>query len=84
MHRANRNLGVPAFSRLSGVTEWANSIFLWVNIGDADAEYNNEMRIIDQTHQEDAAICTLQWFAGSRMHEGALNCVDADSDADTL
>lgn len=52
----------PAFNRCSGVAEWRNSIFLWVNVPSSSSsaeEYPNEFF-------EDGRY--MSWFGGSRMH----------------
>jgi len=48
------------FSKYSGVVEWANAVFLWVNVGGTQCDYPNEMREGGQV---------LSWFGGSRHHE---------------
>lgn len=49
----------PKFSKYSGVVEWKNCVFLWVNIGVPGGEYNNSF-------SEGGKYIT--WFGGSRMH----------------
>lgn len=51
--------GTPKFSKYSGVVEWSNCIYLWVNIANENCDYPNEMR-------EDGKL--ISWFGGSRMH----------------
>lgn len=36
-------------SRMSGITEWKNAIFLWVNVGDKGGDYTNlfERTVVD-------------------------------------
>jgi hypothetical protein len=48
----------PRFSKYSGVTEWRNCIFLWVNIGGKD--YANQF--MEEGRK-------MSWWAGSRHHE---------------
>jgi hypothetical protein len=48
----------PRFSKYSGITEWRNCIFLWVNIGGKD--YSNQFMKEGQQ---------MTWWAGSRHHE---------------
>ena len=47
-----------SFNKYCGVQEWANCIFLWVNLGNADSP--NEF--LDGGRQ-------ITWFGGSRMHD---------------
>ena len=50
----------PKFSKYSGVAEWRNCVYLWVNItGHDGSAYNN-------TFTENGRY--MQWFGGSRMH----------------
>ena len=49
---------LPRFSKYSGVCEWRNCVFLWVNLGMSD--YTN-------TFRGDGRYIT--WYGGSRMHE---------------
>ena len=51
--------GTPKFSKYSGVVEWSNCVYLWVNIANENCDYPNEMR-------EDGKL--ISWFGGSRMH----------------
>lgn len=46
----------PSFNKYSGAVEWANAVFLFVNV---DGEFNN-------VFQGDE----LTWFGGARQHEG--------------
>mmetsp|Transcript_27393 Transcript_27393/g.86838 ORF Transcript_27393/g.86838 Transcript_27393/m.86838 type:complete len:329 (-) Transcript_27393:67-1053(-) len=48
---------VPRFNKYSGVAEWSNALFLFVNIGGAD--YANNFLEGGQS---------ITWFGGSRMH----------------
>ncbi len=48
--------------RYSGVAEWANCVFLWVNIGGKDGYHN--------AFSEEGRLMT--WFGGSRMHSGGV------------
>ena len=47
----------PRFNKYSGVAEWKNAIFLWVNIGGVD--YENQFL---QGGKQ------ITWYGGSRMH----------------
>lgn len=49
----------PKFSKYSGVVEWKNCVYLWVNIGVPGGDYNNSF-------SEGGRYIT--WFGGSRMH----------------
>jgi len=49
---------LPRFSKYSGVCEWRNCVFLWVNLGVSD--YTN-------TFRGDGRF--ISWYGGSRMHE---------------
>lgn len=63
---AAANNGIqPRFSKYSGVCEWRNCVFLWVNIMKAACKggYNN-------TFNEKGRFMT--WFGGSKMSEGKL------------
>lgn len=51
---------VPRFSKYSGVVEWKNAIFLWVNLGQDKSQYPN-------TFSEQGKYIT--WYGGSKMHE---------------
>ena len=51
---------IPRFSKYSGVVEWKNAIFLWVNLGYDKSQYPN-------TFSEKGKYIT--WFGGSKMHE---------------
>ena len=54
------NGSVPRFSKYSGVVEWKNAVFLWVNLGQDKSQYPN-------TFSEQGKYIT--WFGGSKMHE---------------
>jgi hypothetical protein len=54
------NGAIPRFSKYSGVVEWKNAIFLWVNLGYDKSQYPN-------TFSEKGKYIT--WFGGSKMHE---------------
>ena len=64
MTAANRGL-LPKFNKYSGVCEWRNSVFLWVNIGGGDSgnQYVNEFSEGGRR---------MTWFGGSKMTGG--NC----------
>lgn len=49
-----------SFNKYSGVQEWENCIFLWVNFGDKNNTVVNEF--LNDTQQ-------ITWFGGSRMYE---------------
>ena len=49
----------PKFSKYSGVVEWKNCVYLWVNIGVPGGDYNNSF-------SEKGKYIT--WFGGSKMH----------------
>ncbi len=53
---------LPSFSKYSGVLEWSNCIFLWVNLEGASGYDNN--------FSQDGRFVT--WFGGSRMHKGMV------------
>lgn len=59
MTMANYN-SMPKFSKYSGVVEWKNAIFLWVNIGGQTGYHNN--------FSENGK--NMMWYGGSRMHAG--------------
>ena len=50
---------LPRFSKYSGVCEWRNCVFLWVNLG-MNSDYRN-------TFRNDGRCIT--WYGGSKMHE---------------
>lgn len=53
---------LPRFSKYSGVLEWSNAVFLWVNVLDeGGGSYKNEFLHGGKT---------LVWFGGSRLHSG--------------
>ena len=52
---------LPRFSKYSGVLEWSNAVFLWVNVVDEGGSYKNEFLHGGKT---------LVWFGGSRLHSG--------------
>lgn len=49
----------PRFNKYSGVCEWMNCVFLWVNLG-ISSDYKN-------TFRSDGRY--ISWFGGSKMHE---------------
>lgn len=49
-----------SFNKYSGVQEWDNAIFLWVNLGGKNNDVVNEF--LDRGKQ-------ITWFGGSRMHD---------------
>lgn len=49
----------PKFSKYSGIVEWKNCVYLWVNIGGHSGDYNNSF-------SEQGKYIT--WFGGSKMH----------------
>jgi hypothetical protein len=62
---------LPKFSKYSGVVQWNNSYFLWVNIfpsnvaTSSSAVYENKFLESGQK---------MTWFGGSLMRPGWLNC----------
>lgn len=50
----------PRFSKYSGVVEWRNAVYLWVNIGGKTGYHN--------TFSEGGRF--IMWYGGSRMHAG--------------
>ena len=62
MHLASKNRHVR-FSKYSGVVEWKNCVFLWVNVPAPGVrpDYPNRFRDSGQV---------MSWFGGSRMHAG--------------
>ena len=48
------------FNKYSGVTEWNNSLFLWVNLFDEKNEFINSFLHGGKN---------IQWFGGSKMHK---------------
>lgn len=59
MALANGNT-LPRFSKYSGVVEWRNAVFLWVNIG-GQTGYHNAFTEKGRN---------MMWYGGSRMHAG--------------
>jgi hypothetical protein len=57
---------LPRFSKYSGVVEWRNAVYLWVNIG-GKTGYRNSF-------SEEGRF--IMWFGGSRMHAGEC-CLEA-------
>ncbi len=49
----------PRFNKYSGVCEWKNCVFLWVNLG-ISSDYKNTFRADGRY---------VSWFGGSKMHE---------------
>jgi hypothetical protein len=49
-----------SFNKYSGVQEWANAVFLWINLGAPKCDVINEF--LDEGRR-------VTWFGGSRMHE---------------
>ena len=65
MAMANNNI-LPSYNKYNGVAEWANAIFLWVNLSNdskpSDAgEYPNKFQQNGQY---------ITWYGGSRMYAG--------------
>lgn len=58
MASANRGR-VPSFSKYSGVAEWRNCLFLWVNYGDSKNEVLNEF-------SEEGR--RISWYGGSNVY----------------
>jgi hypothetical protein len=62
MSACGENGKPPRFNKYSGVVEWVNSIFLWVNVGcKIRGQFDNKFR-------SDGKIIT--WFGGSKMTGG--------------
>lgn len=57
----------PRFNKYSGVTEWANGLFLWVNVG-----MDNEGGGYHNTFLDGGQ--TIVWFGGSAMKAGDESC----------
>jgi hypothetical protein len=49
-----------SFNKYSGVQEWGNALFLWINLGAPNCDVVNEF--LDEGRR-------VTWFGGSRMHE---------------
>jgi len=49
-----------SFNKYSGVQEWKNILFLWINFGAPNSDVINAF----SPHNDD----TISWFGGSRMH----------------
>ena len=60
MSYANNNI-LPSFNKYSGVVEWKNAIFLWINIGLQNSEFPNNF-LYNNT--------CITWYGGQRMYEG--------------
>lgn len=58
MQLANGGSSVPSFSKYSGVAEWHNAVFLWVNIGSEASEYPNVFGSQGRC---------ITWYGGSQM-----------------
>lgn len=58
MQIANGGSSIPSFSKYSGVAEWRNAIFLWVNIGSETSEYPNVFTSEGRC---------ITWYGGSQM-----------------
>lgn len=54
----------PKFSRMSGIQQWRNAVFLFINVGGND--YAN---IFEEEGNGDDARCSVSWFAQKRQHE---------------
>jgi hypothetical protein len=52
----------PRFSKLSGVSEWANCVYLWVNLGGQGSYANFFSRDGEQ----------MMWYGGRRMTTGTI------------
>lgn len=55
---------VPSFSKYSGVVEWKNCVYLWVNIS-GNSSQSNLTDYVNIFRNEGK---TMTWFGGSRMH----------------
>lgn len=68
------NSGVcPSFNRMSGICEWANCVFLFVNVGGSDYDNllyfsrSSEPRVDDLVAEDSGAACAVMtWFAQPR------------------
>jgi len=58
---ANYRRTVPRFNKYPGAVEWANCVFLWINIG--GSQYTNAFSA-EGRH--------MIWYGGSKMHKGDL------------
>jgi hypothetical protein len=63
----------PSFNRMSGITEWANCVFLFVNVGGSDYENllyfsrSSAPRVEDLAADDCGAACAVMtWFAQPR------------------
>ncbi len=63
----------PSFNRMSGITEWANCVFLFVNVGGSDYENllyfsrDSAPRVEDLVADDSGAACAVMtWFAQPR------------------
>ena len=56
----SNNGTAPKFSKYSGVVEWHNAVYLWVNIGGKTGYHN--------AFTEEGRF--MMWYGGSRMHAG--------------
>jgi hypothetical protein len=63
---SNFRHAVPRFNKYPGAVEWANCVFLWVNIcipGGGGSQYSNAFSA-EGRH--------MMWFGGSKMHKGRV------------
>jgi hypothetical protein len=68
----------PSFNRMSGITEWANAVFLFVNVGGSDYDNllyfsrNSAPRVDDLEADDcDASCAVMTWFAQPRQDVSA-------------
>ena len=57
----------PKFSRMSGIQQWHNAVFLFINVGGND--YANIFEEAGEEEDGDDARCHVSWFAQKRQHE---------------
>jgi hypothetical protein len=68
----------PSFNRMSGITEWANCVFLFVNVGGSDYDnlmyfsHNSSPSVEDLVADDAGAACAVMtWFAQPRQDASA-------------
>jgi hypothetical protein len=65
---ASNNGVCPKFSKYSGVLEWANCVYLWVNLGTSE----NSNNIYENTFLDGGR--SFVWFGGNKMNKGIIRC----------
>ena len=63
---SNFRNAVPRFNKYPGAVEWANCVFLWVNIIIGGTGGSQD------SHACSAAGRHLMWYGGSKMHKGGV------------